>query len=337
MKAYILRRLILIVPTLLGITVVCFVLAQMVPGGPVEEMISRLKQASVERGMDASRSISQEEVENIKAYFGFDKPWYARYLSWLGNVLTLDFGTSYLYEEPVWHVISSKFPISFFFGITSFLFSYALCIPLGIFKAVKHGSKFDVVTSFVIFSGYVIPSYALGVLLIILFCGGSYLDWFPLGGIVSDNFEELPFWAGVGDFIHHMALPLICYMAGQFAFLTMLMKNSLLEEIKKEYVRAAMAKGASFSRAIWAHAFRNSLIPIATGIGEIFTLMFAGSFFIEKIFDIDGMGLLSYNAIVSRDYNVFMGLLLIQSLLALLGRLFADVTYVLVDPRIKFG
>jgi len=336
MTDYILRRLLLMIPTILGITIVCFALIQFVPGGPVEQMISRIRAASSERGMDATHSITEEEIENIKAYYGFDKPPATRYFLWLGNVLKLDLGTSYYYEEPVWDVIVSKFPISLFFGFTSFFLSYLICIPLGILKAVKNRSKLDTFTSIMIFSGYVMPGYALGILLITFLGGGSFLDWFPISGIISDNFESLSAAGKILDFLHHMVLPLVCYMASEFAFLTILMKNSLLDEIKKEYMRTAIVKGSSFYLAVWKHALRNSLIPLATRIGEIFTLMFAGALLIEKIFDLDGMGLLVYNSIVSRDYNVVMGIIFLSSIMVLLGRLFSDIMYVVVDPRIKF-
>ncbi len=337
MKDYLIRRLLLMIPTILGITIVCFTLIQFVPGGPVEQMISDIRSASQEgRGMDGSRTISEEEIENIKAYFGFDKPAWQRYFIWLGNVVQLDLGTSYTYEEPVWDVIASKFPISLFFGLTSFLLSYLICIPLGMLKAIKNKSIIDTLSSIVIFSGYVIPSYALGILLIIFFAGGSYFDWFPLSGIVSDNFEQLSFFGKTFDFLHHMILPMICYMASEFAFLTMLMKNSILEEIQKDYMRTALAKGSDFKQAVWMHAFRNSLIPLATRMSQIFTLMFAGALLIEKVFDIDGMGLLVFNSIVGRDYNVVMGIILITSILTLFGRLFSDILYAVVDPRITF-
>jgi len=324
------------IPTLLGITILCFALTQFIPGGPVEQMISRIRAAGSEKGMDASRTITVEEVENIKAYFGFDRPAHIRYIRWLGNVIKLDLGTSYFYEEPVWDVIVSKFPISLFFGFTSFFLSYLVCIPLGMMKAVKNKSTFDTVTSVIIFAGYVMPGYALGILLITFLGGGSFLDLFPISGIVSDNFEMLPPGGKILDFLHHMVLPLICYMASEFAFLTILMKNSIIDEIKKDYMRTAIAKGATFNIAVWKHAFRNSLIPLATRLSEIFTIMFAGALLIEKIFDIDGMGLLVFNSIVSRDYNVIMGIILLTSVMVLLGRLFSDIMYVIVDPRIKF-
>jgi microcin C transport system permease protein len=337
MKNYIIRRLLLMIPTLLGITVVCFTLIQFVPGGPVEQMIAKIHSASVEgHGIDASKTISEEEIENIKEYFGFDKPAWQRYFIWLCNVLRLDLGTSYSYEEPVWNVIASKFPISLFFGLTSFILSYLVCIPLGMLKAMKNKTTIDTVSSVFIFTGYVIPSYALGILLIVLFSGSYFLNIFPLSGIVSDNWEELSFFGKIFDFIHHMVLPMICYMASEFAFLTMLMKNSILEEIQKDYMRTALAKGSGFKRAVWKHAFRNSLIPLATRMSQIFTLMFAGALLIEKVFDIDGMGLLVFNSIVSRDYNVVMGIILLTSILTMLGRLFSDILYAVVDPRITF-
>lgn len=324
------------IPTLIGITMVCFALTHFIPGGPVEEMISRIRAAGSDRGMDASKSITEEEIANIKAYYGFDNPVHIRYIKWLGNVARLNLGTSYAYEEPVWNVIVSKFPISLFFGVTSFFISYLVCIPLGMIKAIKNNTHFDTLSSVIIFIGYVMPGYALGILLITFLGGGSFLDWFPISGIVSDNFETLSLGGKALDFLHHMVLPLVCYMASEFAFLTLLMKNSLMDEIKKDYMRTAIVKGSTFKRAVWKHAFRNSLIPLATRLSEIFTIMFAGALLIEKVFDIDGMGLLVYNSLVSRDYNVVMGIILLSSIMVLLGRLFSDVLYVIVDPRIKF-
>jgi microcin C transport system permease protein len=336
MRAYIIRRVLLMIPTLLGITIVCFALTNFIPGGPVEEMISRVRATASEKGMNASRTITEEEIKNIKAYYGFDKPVYTRYFNWIKNVSRLDLGTSYSYEKPALNVIVSKMPISLFFGVTSFFLSYLVCIPLGMMKAVRNNSVFDTISSLIIFIGYVMPGYALGIILITFLAGGSFLDWFPISGIVSDNFESFSFVSKILDFLYHMVLPLTCYMASEFAFLTLLMKNSLMEEIKKDYMRTAIVKGASFNTAVWKHAFRNSLIPIATHLSDIFTVMFAGALLIEKVFDIDGMGLLVYNSMVSRDYNVVMGIILLSSIMVLLGRLFSDILYVLVDPRIKF-
>lgn len=335
MTAYILRRLILMVPTLLGITLVCFILVQFVPGGPVEQIISRVRAYSSSRGI-AAKTISAEEMENIKAYFGFDKPAYVRYFHWLGNLFRLDFGKSYVYQKPVLQVIASKFPVSLFFGLTSFFLSYLISIPLGVHKAVTHGGFSDALTSALMFGGYVIPGYALGILLIIFFAGGSYFDWFPIGNMVSENFESLPPLAKALDLLDHMALPLICYMVGEFAMLTLLMKNSMLEEISKDYMRTALAKGLSLRAAVWRQAFRNALIPIATGLGSIFSILFTSALLIERVFDLDGMGLLFYNSILSRDYNVVLGIIVLGSFAAMLGRLFSDMIYVVIDPRIRF-
>lgn len=335
MTAYILRRLLLMVPTLLGISLICFILIQFVPGGPVEEVISKVRAYGSMKGVAAKR-ISTEEIQNIKAYFGFDKPAYVRYFIWLGNLLRLDFGKSYVYQKPVLQVIVSKFPVSLFFGLTSFVLAYLISIPLGVRKAEVHGGFFDAATSAIVFAGYVIPGYALGILLIIFFAGGSYFDWFPIGNIVSENFESLAPGAKALDFLHHMVLPLTCYMVSEFAMLTLLMKNSMLEELSKDYMRTALAKGMSMRAAVWRQAFRNALIPIATGIGSIFALLFTSALLIERVFDLDGMGMLFYNSILSRDYNVVLGIIVLSSFFTMLGRLFSDFIYVVIDPRIRF-
>ena len=335
MTTYIVRRLLLMIPTMLGITLACFLLCQFVPGGPVEQVISRIRAYSSVHGANQAK-ISAEEVENIKAYLGFDKPVHVRYFLWLGRLLRFDLGNSYVYHKPVWNVIISKMPISLFFGLTSFLLSYAISIPLGVWKAIKHHSAFDVTTSAIVFAGYVIPGYALGILLIIFLGGGSYLMWFPISGVISDNFEDLSAGAKVLDFLHHLCLPMICYMISEFAFLTQLMKNSLLDELNKDYLRTALVKGVSFRAAVWKHAFRNALIPLATGSADLFTVMFAGALLIERVFDIDGMGLLFFNSIIGRDYNVVLGIIVLSSIMTMLGRLFADILYVVFDPRIRF-
>ena len=335
MSAYVTRRLLFMIPTLFGITLICFTLIQMAPGGPVEQYISRVTGYAAGKGGDVK--ITKEEIKHIEKYYGFDQPAHVRYINWVTNLCKLDLGKSYFYEEPVWDVIVERFPVSIFFGLTSFILSYIICIPLGIVKAIKTGSVFDIMSSVMVFIGYVIPSYALGVLLIIFFCGGSYFDWFPIGQIVSENFEELNgWWPKTMDFLHHMTLPLVCYMASEFAFLTILMKNSLLEEVKKDYVRTALLKGSSHTKAILVHALRNALIPLATRLSEIFTIIFASALLIEKVFDIDGMGLLFYNSIHNHDYNVVMSLIFFSSALTLLGRLFSDILYAIIDPRIRF-
>jgi microcin C transport system permease protein len=335
MTTYLLRRLLLIAPTLLGISLACFILIQFVPGGPVEEMIGKIKAMGSERG-GSVKSISAAEVANIKAYFGFDRPAHERYFKWLADLVRGDMGKSYVYHAPVLDVILSKMPVSLFFGLTSFFLSYLISIPLGVAKAVRNGSGFDVATSVLVFVGFVIPGFALGILLIIFFGGGSYLDWFPISGTISDNHEFLSPWGKLTDFLHHMVMPLTCYMLAEFAFLTVLTKNSLLEELNKDYIRTALAKGVPFKRAAWKHGLRNALVPLATGMGGLFTVMFAGALLIERVFNIDGMGLLFYNSIVGRDYNVVLGLIVMISFFTILGRLFSDFLYAAVDPRIRF-
>ncbi|MDR2581363.1 MAG: ABC transporter permease subunit [Fibromonadaceae bacterium] len=335
MLKYSIKRILLIFPTMLGISFVCFLLVQLVPGGPVEEMISKAQSAANMKG--GSHALTQEQIDQIKAYYGFDKPLMERYFTWLWKVLHLDFGNSFAYGEPAWKVISSRFPISLFFGVTSFFISYLICIPLGLAKAVKNGSKFDSVTSAFMFSGYVVPGYALGILLIVFLAGGSFLNLFPLGGLTSDNFEYLSLGGKILDLAHHLFLPFLCYILAEFAFLTLLMKNSVLEELGKDYMRTALAKGLSFKEALFKHALRNALIPLATRMSEIFTLMFAGALLIEKVFDIDGMGLLYYNAMMHRDYNVVLGIIMLSCFMAMLGRLFSDLLYGFIDPRIKLG
>jgi len=342
MYAYFVKRLLLIIPTLLGITLVCFLIMQMVPGGPVEQALQRMKMAEQTEagpglgGAGLQAAITETEVENIKRYYGFDQPVLTRYLRWLKNLLRLDLGISYTYEKPVLEVIASRIPVSLTFGLTGLFLTYSVCIPLGIKKALKHGELYDKVSSVLVFLGYSIPSFALGLLLIVFLGGGSFLDLFPISGFVSDYFEELTIPGKILDVFHHMFLPLFCYTIGGFASLTLLMKNSLMEELNRDYIRTALAKGLTYRQAVFRHALRNALIPIATNIGMIIGVILSGSFLIETIFTIDGMGLLGYQSIVDRDYPVALGLLVISSLLMLVGRLLSDICLALVDPRIKF-
>jgi microcin C transport system permease protein len=341
-SAYFLRRFLLIIPTFLGITVAVFVVMHFVPGGPVEREIMRLRMATVTEGGAgaaigfANEGLPEEAIEQIRQYYGFDKPVHIRYAQWLWNLLHLNLGNSYVYQDPVWDVIRSRFPISIFLGLTGFLLSYLVCVPLGVLKAVKHGSRFDVISSVLVFLGYAVPGWALGTALLVLFGGGSFWSVFPLGGFRSDNWEYLTLGEKVVDQAHHMFLPVVCYMIGGFATLTILTKNSLMENMSQDYVRTAFAKGLSKRRVIFVHALRNSLIPISTGLGHVFSLILAGSFLIEKVFNIDGMGYLGYNAILQRDYPVALGILVISSLLMLVGNILSDVIYALVDPRIRF-
>jgi microcin C transport system permease protein len=251
-------------------------------------------------------------------------------------VVRLDLGTSYVYQDPVWDVIKSRFPVSIALGLTGFLLSYLICVPLGVLKAVRNGSRFDVISSFIVFLGYSVPGWALGTGLLVLLGGGSFWSVFPLGGFRPANWEVLSLGEKIVGQAHHMFLPVLCYMVGSFATLTILTKNSLLENLGQDYVRTAFAKGLDERRVIFVHALRNSLIPLATGLGHVFSLILAGSFLIERVFNIDGMGYLGYTAILQRDYPVALGILVIGSMLMLVGNILSDVIYAVVDPRIRF-
>lgn len=341
MSGYFLRRFLLIIPTFIGITLVVFVIMHFVPGGPVERQILRFQMAAAggEGGGMATRSgveIPQEAIDEIRRYYGFDKPVHLRYASWLWNVTHFDLGNSYVYQDPVWDIIKARFPISLTLGLTGFLLSYLVCVPLGVLKAIKHGSKFDFVSSALVFMGYAVPGWALGTALLVLFGGGSFWNVFPLGGFRSDNWDYLTWSQKISDQVRHMILPVFCYMVGGFASLTILMKNSLMENMSQDYVRTAFAKGLRKPRVIFVHALRNSLIPIATGLGHVFSLILAGSFLIEKVFNIDGMGYLGYTSILQRDYPVALGILVVSSLLMLIGNILSDIIYAIVDPRIRF-
>lgn len=342
MIKYFLRRLAVLLPTLLGVTVVVFVVINLAPGGPIEQKLQQLRfgggadagLSSSDRG--ATQGVSAEVMEALKKQYGFDKPLHQRYFLWLKNIATLNFGQSFTYEEPVLDVIVSKFPVSLQFGVISLILSYLISIPLGIWKAVKHGSAFDVGSSFILFIFYSIPSFMLAILLIVLLAGGSFLEIFPVGGLYSEVYDELDFFGKLMDRVYHFTLPLICYTIGSFTSLTILMKNSLIEEIKKDYIRTARAKGVAEKAIYTKHALRNALIPIVTGLGGFLSVFFAGSLLLETIFQLDGIGLLSYRSILARDYNVIMGLVFIQSALFLVGNILSDFAYVMVDPRIDF-
>lgn len=339
---YILRRLFILIPTLIGITLVTFVLINLAPGSPVEQKLQQMRFGGGSQHSDSgggssrSSAVSEEVIEALKKQYGFDKPMHVRYWIWLKNIARLDFGESFTYEEPAIDVITSKFPVSLQFGVVSLIFSYTISIILGVAKAVKHGGKFDYITSFILFIMYSIPGFMLAILLIVYFAGGGFFNWFPIGEIYSDGYSEMTAWQQFVDRVHHFILPLICYMIGSFTVLTMLMKNSLLDEVKKDYIRTARAKGVSEKVVYLKHALRNALIPIVTGIGGFLSIFFAGSLLLETIFQLDGMGLLGYKSILQRDYNVIMGLLFIQSGLMLVGNIISDIAYVLVDPRIDF-
>ena len=339
MLTYILKRLLIMIPTLLGVTIVTFAIINLAPGSPVEQRIQQMKfgmGGGSGGGADKSSAVSEEVIEALKKQYGFDKPVHIRYLIWLKNLSRLDFGESFTYEEPAIDVIVSKFPVSLQFGVISLIMSYLVSIILGVAKAVRHGTPFDYVTSFLLFVFYSIPGFMLGILLIVYFAGGSFYNWFPMGNLYSDNYYDLSLWGKFIDRVHHFILPLICYMIGSFTVLTMLMKNSLLDEVKRDYIRTARAKGVSEKMVFLKHALRNALIPVVTGIGGFLSVFFAGSILLETIFQLDGIGLLNYKSILQRDYNVIMGLIFIQSLLMLVGNLLSDLAYIAVDPRIDF-
>lgn len=450
MLKYILKRLLLMIPTFLGTTFLVFVILSVVPGGPFERAVMQLKTGNGTKGeaggggnTAGGEGISPEVLEKLKRQYGLDKPLITRYLMWLGiaprelktktipiktpfrekigeikapngktheiqrwiriepnkdtpngvqvfesgsgldfelpqtqlytelphhskiatwypcddwtvqknennkvtmnimarsGILTGDLGSSYTYGEKVTTLVGNRLHISTYFGLIGFILSYLVCIPLGLYKAVNHGSKKDVISSVIIFIGYAIPGYVLGSLMLVLFGGGRFWDVFPLGGFHSpDNvWSALSFLGKIKDQIHHTILPVLAYMVGQFATLTLLMKNSTMENLGQDYIRTAFAKGLPENTVIYKHALRNSLIPIATGLGGVIGLFLTGSFLIEKVFNIEGIGKLSQTAIISADYPVFLGMLVINVLILLVGNLISDLLYVLVDPRIKF-
>ncbi len=342
--SYILRRLLLAIPTFLGITLVCFALIHVIPGGPVEEKLRAMRSmdGGGETGGAAARSapssVAEEYRQELIRHYGFDQPLLRRYAHWVvDNRLGLAM-ESYKYpNKTAWQLIRERIPVSLWFGITGFVLSYVVCIPLGVAKALRHGSRFDLATSLAVFVGYALPAFAVGMVLKMLLCGSvdGFWDVLPLGGLQSEGYAEMGAWARAADRLRHMALPVFCYVMGNFAVLTLLMKNSLLDQIGADYVRTVLAKGATRGHAVWRHALRNALIPIATGFGGILTVMFVGSVIIERVFEIPGMGMLSLESIEGYDFPVFMGMLSVTSLLGLAGRILSDVCYVLIDPRIR--
>lgn len=340
MRDYFIRRFLLIPPTLLGITLIVFLITRVVPGGPLERAIMEMQQADMASGRSAgsgsggNMAISEEQLQQLKAYYGFDKPAIVSYGLWLGKVMTGDLGKSYRYNEPVWDIIRDRFPVSLFYGLITLVITYSISIPLGILKAIKHRTLLDNATSVFIFMGYAVPGYVLGALLLLFFA--ARLEWFPMGGFTSYNFADLTFGGKILDLARHAILPLMCYLVGSFAVTTLLMKNHLMDNLAADYIRTAIAKGVSFRQAVLRHALRNSLIPIATTFGQNITLLVTGSFLIETIFDINGFGLLGLTSIFDRDYPVVMGIIFLASLLLLLGNILSDALVALVDPRIRF-
>jgi microcin C transport system permease protein len=340
--SYLIRRLLLVIPTFLGITIVCFALTRLLPGGPVDIQLMKMRNigGNESRGNAGVTQVTEEYRKELTKQFGFDRPVYVQYWDWLVrkrmgmSIASFDYP-----NRTAWQLISSRIPVSLWFGITSFVLSYLICIPLGIAKALRHRQTFDAVSSLIVFAGYAIPAFALGMVLKMFFCGTveGLADVFPIGGFESD-FAGIPSWGErLADRAWHMALPVACYVAADFTILTLIMKNSLLDQVASDYVRTVLAKGATRSRAIWGHAFRNALIPIATGFGSILSMLFAGSIIIESIFEIPGMGRLSWDALTGRDYAVFMALLSLTAVMQLIGNLLSDFCYMLIDPRIHFG
>ncbi|MFO7738685.1 MAG: ABC transporter permease subunit [Desulfatiglandaceae bacterium] len=341
MTAYFIRRILLIIPTFIGITIMVFVVTRFVPGGPIERIIAQMQQMPAIEGSagpgaqtEQTQPLSEDQLEELKQYYGFDKPVLVSYFFWLGKVLTGDLGTSTRYYDPVWGMIKERIPISLYFGIISLILVYGVCIPLGISKAIRHKTVFDNASSVVVFTGYAIPGWVIGVFMLVVFA--SRWEVFPLGGLVSDNFEDLPYGAKLLDVMWHTALPLLAYVIGSFTVMTFLMKNTLMDNLASDYVRTAIAKGLPFRQAVFKHALQNSLIPIATSFGNNISIILTGSFLIETVFNINGMGLLGYESVVERDYPVVLGILVISSLLFMIGNILSDICVAIVDPRVKF-
>lgn len=341
MTSYFIRRLLLIIPTFIGITLLVFAVTRFVPGGPIERMLIQAQLTTEGSGSARGSSsrvggspLSEDQLQQLREYYGFDKPILVGYWDWLKKISVLNLGTSTRYNEPVWQTIRDRLPVSIFYGLTTLIITYLVCIPLGILKAVRHNTFVDHVTSAIIFIGYAIPGFVVGIILMILFA--STWEIFPLSGFVGENFDDLGLVGKALDIGYHAVLPLTAYLIGSFAVMTFMMKNILVENLASDYVRTAMAKGLPFKRAVFGHAVRNSLIPVATTFGENISFFLTGSFLIEKVFNIDGFGLLGYESLVERDYPVVMGILAISSFLFLLGNILSDFCVALVDPRVKF-
>jgi microcin C transport system permease protein len=365
MLAYIVRRLLLMIPTLFGIMVINFMIIQAAPGGPVEQMIQKIKGTGVsatdrvsggssenlsarsESTQSAGGGSSQiyrgaqgidaQTIKRIEKLYGFDKPLPERFVLMMGNFIRFDFGNSYTSGRPVVDLIIEKLPVSISLGLWTTLLTYLVCIPLGIAKAVRDGTPFDVTTSSVIIAGTAIPGFLFAILLIVLFAGSQYFQWFPLRGLTSEDWSTLSLWGKIGDYLWHMALPLTALTVGSFATLTMLTKNSFLEQIHQQYVVTARAKGLTEHKILYGHVFRNAMLVVISGIPAAFVgIIFTGALLIEIIFSLDGLGLLGYEAAINRDYQVVFATLYAFGLLGLVIQLIGDITYMLIDPRIDF-
>jgi microcin C transport system permease protein len=363
MLAYIVRRILLIIPTLFGIMLLNFVIVQAAPGGPVELMIARIKGTAVAPTARVGGAVGGETgraggaqggemsakyrgaqgldpalIKQLEQLYGFDRPPWERFVRMMKRYAVFDFGDSFFQDRPVIDLMLSRLPVSISLGLWSTLLVYLISIPLGIAKAVRDGSGFDVWTSAVVIVGYAIPGFLFAILLIVLFAGGSVVQWFPLRGIVSDNWAELPWGAAIGDYCWHMALPVVSLVIGGFASLTMLTKNSFLDEIHKQYVVTARAKGLTERRVLYGHVFRNAMLIVIAGFPAAFVgILFTGALLVEVIFSLNGLGLLGFDAAINRDYPIMFGTLYLYTLVGLLLNLISDLTYVLVDPRIDFA
>ncbi|WP_330925498.1 microcin C ABC transporter permease YejB [Candidatus Sororendozoicomonas aggregata] len=358
MSSYIFRRLLLMIPTLFGILLINFVIIQAAPGGPVEQMIAKLEgfdtsatgriggssysevqQMSMDESSDyrGRRGLNPELIKDIEKLYGFDKPAHERFWLMIVNYLHFDFGDSFFRDAKVVDLIKEKLPVSISLGLWSTLLVYLISIPLGIRKAVKHGSRFDIWSSTIITTGYAIPSFLLAILLIVLLAGGSYWNIFPLRGLTSDNFAQLSLAGKIVDYLWHMVLPIFCLVISGFATLTLLTKNSFLDEIHRQYVQAARAKGLPENRVLYGHIFRNAMLVVISGFpAALIGILFTNALLIEIIFSLDGLGLLGYESAINRDYPVVFGSLFIFTVIGMLVKLAGDLTYVLVDPRIDF-
>lgn len=347
MWRYLAKRLLMMIPTLLGVLTLTFAVIQFVPGGPVEQMLSELKHGQTQHGEASSggqnsvykgaQGLDEERLKEIRALYGFDKPILERYVMMLKRFAVFDLGESYYQHRGVWELIRSKLPVSISLGLWAFLFSYLISVPLGIAKAVRAGSRFDMISSVIVLAGYAIPGFVLGVALLVLFGGGSFVQWFPLRGLTSENWEQLTTMGKIMDYLWHLVLPVTAQVVGSFAVITLLTKNAFLEEIRKQYVLTARAKGLDERAVLWRHVFRNALIPLVTGFPAAFIgAFFTGSLLIETLFSLDGLGLLSYESVIRRDYPVVLGSLYLFTLIGLVTKLISDLCYVWVDPRINF-
>ncbi|MDE9449533.1 microcin C ABC transporter permease YejB [Aliiroseovarius sp. Z3] len=355
MGAYILRRLLLIIPTLFGIMVINFTLTQFVPGGPIEQIIAQMEgegdvfatiaggggDAGASGGGDerylGARGLPPEFIAELEKEFGFDKPPVERFFNMLWNYIRFDFGESYFRSIGVFELVAEKLPVSITLGLWSTVIAYIISIPLGVRKAVRDGSKFDTWTSGVIIVAYAIPGFLFAILLLVVFAGGSYLQWFPLRGLTSDNWSELSLWGKIIDYFWHITLPVFASTIASFATLTLLTKNSFLDEIKKQYVVTARAKGLAEHRVLYGHVFRNAMLIVIAGFPAVFLgVFFGGSVIIETLFSLDGLGRLGFEAALQRDYPVIFGTLFVFGLIGLLIGILSDLMYVFVDPRIDF-